>query len=69
MGPTAMGAEPGKIAAENFTILGKGRIDLPAVMRASREAGVRYYIVEDESADPAGQIPPSLAYLDSIAGK
>jgi sugar phosphate isomerase/epimerase len=67
MGAGAIGAEPGKIAKSQFPIAGRGIIDLPGLMRASREAGVRWYIVEDESDDPAGQIPHSLVYLDSIA--
>jgi sugar phosphate isomerase/epimerase len=64
----AIGQEPGKIDPKNFPIIGLGTIDWPAVMRASAAAGVRHYIIEDESADPAGQIPHSLEYLDSIAG-
>lgn len=64
----AIGKEPGQIPSESFPILGRGSIDWPAVMRASRAAGVRHYIVEDESADPAGQIPHSLRYLDSVSG-
>ena len=64
----ARGQEPGKIDPSNFPVIGKGSIDWPAVMRASAAAGVRHYIIEDESADPAGQIPHSLEYLDSIAG-
>ena len=53
---------------EASAVLGQGKIDLPAVIRESRAAGVRHYIIEDESRDPAGQIPASLAYLDSLAG-
>lgn len=64
----AIGQEPGKIDPSNFPVIGKGSIDWPAVMRASAGAGVRYYIIEDESADPAAQIPHSLAYLDKVAG-
>jgi sugar phosphate isomerase/epimerase len=64
MGANAVGAE---IGAGGFPIAGRGILDMPGIMKASREAGVRWYIIEDESADPAGQIPHSLAYLDSIA--
>jgi sugar phosphate isomerase/epimerase len=49
-----------------FPPLGKGQIDLPAVLRASRAAGVRHYIIEDESGDAANQIPQSLAHLASF---
>ena len=68
MGAGAAGVEPGRIGKNEFPIAGQGVIDMPAVMRASREAGVRWYIVEDESADPAAQIPHSLVYLDGLAG-
>jgi sugar phosphate isomerase/epimerase len=65
----AIGQDIGKIDHKDLTVLGQGSVDWPAVMRASRAAGVRHYIIEDESPDPAGQIPHSLAYLDSIAGR
>jgi sugar phosphate isomerase/epimerase len=64
MGANAVGAEIGE---GGFPIAGRGILDMAGIMKASSEAGVRWYIIEDESADPAGQIPHSLAYLDSIA--
>ena len=67
LGQGGVGADQEKLPPEAFTVVGKGVIDWPAVMAASKEAGVRHYIIEDESADPAGSIPASLAYLDSIA--
>jgi sugar phosphate isomerase/epimerase len=66
MGAGAAGVEPGKIPGNAFPVAGQGVIDMPALMKASHEAGVRHYIIEDESPDPAGQIPHSLAYLDSL---
>ncbi|MFN3389627.1 MAG: sugar phosphate isomerase/epimerase family protein, partial [Allosphingosinicella sp.] len=68
IGAAGLGKPQDKLPPESFTILGQGSVDWPAVMAASRAAGVRHYIIEDESADPARQIPPSIAYLDSIAG-
>lgn len=62
----AIGKEPGGTSPDSFPILGQGSVDWPAVMRAARAAGVRHYIVEDESRDPAAQIPHSLRYLDSL---
>ena len=61
---TAIGREFGSFGPESFTIVGKGSVDWAQVMRAARASAVRYYIVEDESADPAQQIPHSLDYLD-----
>jgi sugar phosphate isomerase/epimerase len=43
--------------------LGTGQVDMPAVLQAAKRAGVTLYYIEDESADPLGHIPQSLAYL------
>jgi sugar phosphate isomerase/epimerase len=47
-------------------VVGTGQIDWPAVFRAAKAAGAEAYYVEDESADPWGQIPRSLAYLGAL---
>jgi sugar phosphate isomerase/epimerase len=46
--------------------VGTGQIDYPAVLRAAIKAGTSLYIVEDESTDPLGHIPLSLAYLEGL---
>ena len=46
--------------------VGTGQIDYPAVLRAAKKAGVSMYFVEDESRDPLGHIPQSVAYLESV---
>ncbi|HEY2944719.1 MAG TPA: sugar phosphate isomerase/epimerase [Vicinamibacteria bacterium] len=46
--------------------VGTGQIDYPAVLRAAKKAGVSMYYLEDESKDPLGHIPQSLAYLSSV---
>lgn len=63
----AIGREFGSFDSSSFTVAGQGSIDWPEVMRAARAAGVRHYVIEDESADPAGQIPQSLTFLDAIS--
>ena len=63
----AVGREFGSIHPSSFTVLGQGSIDWPVVMRAARSAGVRHYVIEDESADPARQIPQTLEYLNRIS--
>ena len=68
IGQSGLGKPQDQLPPEAFTVLGKGTIDWPAVMEASRAAGVRHDIIEDESPNPAGQIPSSLAYLDSVGG-
>jgi sugar phosphate isomerase/epimerase len=46
--------------------VGTGQIDWPAVLRAAMKAGASLYYVEDESTDPLGHIPQSLAYLQAL---
>lgn len=46
--------------------VGSGQIDYPAVLRAAKKAGVSMYYIEDESKDPLGHIPQSIAYLSSV---
>ncbi len=46
--------------------VGTGQVDFPAVLRAAVKAGVSLYYVEDESSDPLGHIPPSVAFLESF---
>lgn len=46
--------------------VGTGQVDFPAVLRAAAKAGVSAYYVEDESTDPLGHIPQSVAYLEGL---
>jgi len=46
--------------------LGTGQVDMEAVLREATTAGVGLYYVEDESADPLGHVPKSLAYLERV---
>ena len=46
--------------------VGSGQVDWPAVFAAARRAGTSLYYLEDESADPWGHIPQSLAFLRKI---
>ena len=46
--------------------VGSGQVDMPAVLRAAMNAGTSVYYIEDESADPWGHIPTSVAYLESV---
>ena len=47
-------------------VLGTGQLDIKAILAASAKAGVEMHILEDESADPVGQIPKSVAYYRSL---
>jgi len=46
--------------------VGSGQIDYPAVLRAAMKAGTSAYYVEDESKDPLGHIPQSVAFLEKV---
>lgn len=57
----------GKTDPENDVVLGTGQIDMPAVLRAAKRAGVAHLYIEDESSAAPAQVPRSLAYLRSLA--
>jgi len=46
--------------------LGTGEVDVEGVLRASRDAGVVHYFIEDESSRITTQIPESITYLKSL---
>lgn len=46
--------------------VGTGQIDFAAVLRAAVKAGASFYYVEDESTDPLGHIPQSVAFLEGL---
>jgi sugar phosphate isomerase/epimerase len=50
----------------NNVVLGEGMIDWPAIFRAAKKAGVKWYFIEDESPTSVAQIPKSLQYLEKV---
>jgi sugar phosphate isomerase/epimerase len=52
--------------AEADVPVGTGQVDWPAVLRAAIKSGTSMYYLEDESKDPLGHIPESLAYLEAL---
>jgi sugar phosphate isomerase/epimerase len=50
----------------NDVILGTGQMDFPAILKAAKRAGTKYYFIEDESPTAATQIPQSLRFLESV---
>ncbi len=56
----------GGTPVENDVALGTGQINLPAVLKAARKAGVAHYYIEDESPSYAAQVPRSMAYLKAL---
>ena len=65
----AKGVAPGSEAThreESNVVLGTGQMDVKGILAGGPEAGVEVHFIEDESADPAGQIPRSVAYYRSL---
>jgi sugar phosphate isomerase/epimerase len=50
----------------NDVVLGTGQIDRPGTLKAARQAGVKWYFIEDESPIAAEQIPQSLRFLEQV---
>jgi sugar phosphate isomerase/epimerase len=56
----------GSTPKENDVVLGTGQINIPAVLRAAKKAGVKHYYIEDESDFVDVQVPQSIKYLQSL---
>jgi sugar phosphate isomerase/epimerase len=63
---TERGALTGSTSVTNDVPLGTGLMDIPAILRAARKAGVKWYFIEDESPWSEQQIPQSLRYLEEV---
>jgi len=58
----------GSTPDENEVPLGTGELDIPAILKAAKKAGVQHYFIEDESPayELKEQVPQSIAYLRSL---
>lgn len=63
---TPTGLLTGHSDVNNDVALGTGLMDWPAIFAAAKQAGVKHYFIEDESATAAAQIPVSLKYLEQL---
>jgi len=63
---TPTGLLTGSTDVTNDVALGTGKIHLPAILSAARQAGVKWYFIEDESPSSEEQIPQSLVYLRDL---
>lgn len=63
---TATGLLTGQSDVKNDVALGTGLMDWPAIFKAARKAGVKWYFIEDESPSVVEQIPRSLRYLEQV---
>jgi sugar phosphate isomerase/epimerase len=64
------GTETGKFTGgtdvKNDVAIGTGLMDWPAILKAAKKSGVKYYFIEDESPTVKDQIPVSLKYLSEV---
>lgn len=63
---TQTGALTGHTDVANDAAIGAGLMDTPAILRAAKKAGVKWYFIEDESPWSEKQIPQSLGYLEQV---
>lgn len=63
---TQTGLLTGSSPVTNDVALGTGQIDLPAVLKAAKKVGVKWYFIEDESPVSEQQISMSLKYLEQV---
>ncbi len=56
----------GGTAVENDVALGTGQLDIPAILKEAKKAGIKHYYIEDESPAYARQVPQSMAYLRGL---
>jgi sugar phosphate isomerase/epimerase len=63
---TPTGLLTGKTDVNNDAALGAGLMDIPAILKAAKKVGVKWYFIEDESAVSEQQIPQSLRFLEQV---
>src|SRR6266481_6090821 len=63
---TPTGLLTGHTEVTNDVAIGTGQIDIPAILRAAKKAGVKWYFIEDESPTSEKQLPQSLKYLEQV---
>lgn len=56
----------GSTSTENDVALGSGQINIPAVLKTAKKAGIQHYYIEDESKLKSVQVPQTMAYLKSL---
>jgi sugar phosphate isomerase/epimerase len=56
----------GDTTDDTSVVLGNGRVDWPAVLRAAKQIGIKWYFIEAEEPESVTNIPLSLAYLERL---
>ena len=59
----AVSPTPWSADVSDFVVLGKGSLDIAAILALAKHPPTPYLIIEDESADPARNIQKSLQFL------
>jgi sugar phosphate isomerase/epimerase len=62
----ATGSLSGGTDPRNGVVIGTGQTDWASLLRASEQAGVKHYFLEDVAPTVLEQIPQSLKYLESL---
>lgn len=63
---TPTGLLTGHTEVTNDVAVGQGKIDYPPILKAAKKAGVKYFIIEDESPSSEQQIQQSIEYLKTV---
>jgi len=63
---TPTGLLTGHSAVTNDVAVGTGKIDYAPILKAAKKAGVKWYIIEDESPSSEQQVPQSYHYLETL---
>ena len=64
--PGTEGNQNGTADEETNVVLGKGDVNIAAIIKEAKKIGIKYYFIEDESSRSTEQIPQSLEYLRSL---
>lgn len=56
----------GSTSPENDVALGTGQLNIPAILKAAKKIGIKYYFIEDESSRIREQVPQTIVYLKSL---
>jgi sugar phosphate isomerase/epimerase len=64
---TPTGLLTGHTDVTNDAAVGVGKINFPPILKAAKKAGVKWFIIEDESPSSEQQIPQSIHYLETVS--
>lgn len=59
----------GGTSQENNVILGKGQLDIEAILKASKNTDIEYFYIEDEHPAAEQQVPESIKFLKRFSKK